>query len=310
MLKALRHNWELKLLALVLALVVNFYVRREQNLTTVTLSAPVRVQAAPGQRLVEPPSNFRIVVHMQGPAELLREITPDVLIWEFDQSEAKPGERVNIPFSLSLPDPYRREVQLQWTPRTFPLRIVSDASKETEVIIRPINSPTRWQIEGQLQSVPPTVVVNGPARDVEQVAKVVAFVALPDSPQVNELVTLQARDAEGNALTGQVRLNPAQVTVVGEQTSALLEKRVPVQPEYRLPAGMRVRKVTLTPDRVRLRGDAASVRNVYYVPTEVFTIPRGQSVFNGQIEVPSPGEGIEVFPRNITVSVELEPMRR
>lgn len=304
--RALRHNLELKLLALVMAVAVSFYVRRERNVVAETLDLPVPIQAAPGQRIIEPPGNFRIQVRLQGPAELVRELTPDLLAFKYDLGDARPGRRMNIPFDIELPERYRGQVDLSWTPRSFPLRLVSDTSSEMPVIIRPVNSPTQWSLTAPLTATPGAVTITGSAEDVAAVAKVVAFVALPAASQVNELVTLQAQDMNGRSLTGRVRLQPAQVTVVGEQEPALLEKRVPVQPEFRLPSGMRVRSISVTPERVRVRGPGEAVSGIYYVPTAPFSVEPGRDVIQKQVQVPAPRAGVQALPALVTVRLELE----
>src|ERR1051325_384365 len=102
-----KHNWQIKFVALVLAVVFKFYVGREQNLATYEYRLPVDIQAPTGQRVVSPPPHYRIYVSLEGPVEVVRSIQREEIRLRYDASLVRPGRTQDIPVDVEIPEKYR-----------------------------------------------------------------------------------------------------------------------------------------------------------------------------------------------------------
>src|SRR2546423_13655070 len=103
----LKHNWKLKVLCLGLALLLQGYVRKQEDKLRTSLLLPVNIQAPAGQRLVEPSSSFRVRVDLEGPAEVVRTIDNEAVRLKYDLSNVRPGKRTDVPITVERPEKYR-----------------------------------------------------------------------------------------------------------------------------------------------------------------------------------------------------------
>lgn len=301
----LKHNWHLKLLCLGAAVTLALFVRKQEDLLRRRILLPVKIDPPPGQRVVEPPSNTSVQVDLEGPAEVVRAVEDDDVRLDFDPSGALPGQRKWAPVTVHLPEKYRDRVMVDWRPRSLPVLLVSDKSQEFPVILKPLERPEGWELR-DAQVSPSRVTVSGTAEAVGRVATVAAAFNVEPTERINTLVTLQALDGSGNIVRDAVHLEPAQVLVTGMQQRVVLQKRVPVQPVFEAPAGMRV-SVEVSPARVRLVGPESEVSKIYVVETERVIIPAGQAQLTQQISVAVPPGGVSVTPQRVKVTFRLQP---
>lgn len=303
----LSHNLHLKILCLVGAVILAFYVRRQEDTLRRGMLLPVSVTAPPGQSVVEPPRGTNVEVDLEGPASEVRAIADEEVKLVFDTSRVPPGKRVQVPISVELPDKYRR-VSVSWRPRTLAVRLVSDTSRALPVAVKILARPEGWEFTEAPRATPDRVTVIGTQEAVQKVAAITAPVAISAGERINELVTLQALDAANQNVTATVRLEPSQVTVTGYQEPVVLQKRVPVQPLFVVPPGQRVISVEVNPPRVRVTGPSRAMSELYLLETESFSIPPTQSQHTQETAVLAPRPDLEVVPPRVRVTVRLQPV--
>jgi len=303
-----KHNWQVKLVAFVLAVVCKYYIQREQNHARDEYRLPVSILAPTGQRVISPPTNYRIYVSVQGPAEVIRSIRSDEIRLKYDTSLARPGRRFDVPVEVELPEKYRDRVILSWTPRSMPVEFASDATKKLPVVVIPTNRIEGWEMTDPPQADPGTVTVSGTEETLRQVARVVAPITLKSEARIDEWAAVQAQGNDGRVLDPAIE--PAQVHVTGFQQHVLLTKRVPVQPVFSLPPGVTA-TVEVAPPRVRLTGPEKAIGEVYFLETDKIDVPRGQKEpIRRLVAVRAPQPGIPVEPPQVQVMIRLTPVRR
>lgn len=306
----LKHNWHWKLLSLVLAIILNVFVRtrKEETLVNAVL-LPLGVTAPPGQRVAEPSPDFRVRVDLEGPAELVRSmIENDDLRLEFDESRLEAGKRVPVPIQIEYPDRYKGRVTVDWRPRVVHVKLVSDATRQLPIVVKPLNRLPGWEFRELPTARPDQVTVSGPEPAVSKVATVEAPFTVDENPRVSVPVALRALDSSQNDITDQVRLRPAQVMVTGMQDPVVIQKRVPVQPAFQIPPGTRVRSLEVVPSHVRIVGPQRTLASIYVLNTDPIPIPSGATKVQHEAVVEAAGANVEVTPSKVTVHIQLVPI--
>jgi YbbR domain-containing protein len=304
----LKHNWPWKLLSLGIAVLVAVYVRKQEDAVQRYLWLDAAIPVPAGQRLVEVLPSPRIQVTLDGPSELVNAITSDDLRVDLDLARLVTGQRSTIPVTISLAQRYADRVRVRWQPQRLQVRVVSDAVEELPVSIKPLNAPAGWQLTAPLKAEPERVTVSGTEEAVSRVASVVAAFTIPDGARISEQVTLQAVDQNGNNVTRNVEIRPAQVLVTGMQERIVLQKQVPVQPVFTAPAGTAV-SVNVSPPRVRALGPEAEIADLYVVETEPIALPSGQPQVTREVALKPPKPGIQLQPARVKVTLKIGQAR-
>lgn len=305
----LKHNWLLKLTALGLAVFLAIYVNQESDSAhaTFTLSAPV--QAPPGLRVKAPLPGFTVRVDLEGPVEMIRQITTDDVKLEIDTSSVRPGRLTSVPINITLTEKYQRRVFADWRPRSVQVLFEPDATRELPVRIRPLNQPDGWEITESLRAAPSRVTVSGSKEVVDRVEEVVAPFSVEATERISTQASLQAETKDGTVIPDdQIRIEPPQVTVSGLQERVVLQKRVPVQPLFTVPEATRVSIQSITPSEVQLVGPKRLVSDTYVVETERVVLPPGSGLTTRRVPVNLPRDGVQVTPGEVKITFRLQPL--
>src|SRR5687767_7478061 len=198
-----------------MAILLAVVVRRQENPERNSLTLPVNLMPPPGTRMVQPPPGFQIRVDLEGPADAVNAIRPEEVALVIDTSQVKPGKLINVPVSVEFPEKYQPRVRVNWWPRTVPVKFESDARRQMPIVVRPLNPPDGWEFTAAPQAAPARASVTGSGEAVNRVVSVSAPLLLEEAERINALITLQALDANGNNITGQVQVDPPQVVVSG-----------------------------------------------------------------------------------------------
>ncbi len=308
--QALKHNWHWKIISLCLAIMVNFYVRarREDTLFNAVL-LPLSINAPTGQRIAEPSADFRVRVDVEGPSDLVRSIIEnDDLRLKFDEALLQPGKRVPVPLEVEYPDRYKGRLTVDWRPRVVHVQLVSDTKRQFPIVVQPQNRLPGWEFREIPNAKPERATVSGPEPAVMKVATVEAPFTLDENPRIALPVTLRALDKEGNDITDQVRIQPAQVMVTGMQDPVVLQKRVPVQPVFQIPGGMKVQSIEVVPSHVRIVGPQRVVGSIYVLNTDPIPIADGATRVEHEAVVEAPGQRVEATPARVQVKIQFQPI--
>jgi YbbR domain-containing protein len=305
----LKHNWFLKLLALGIAVMLAAYVRTQRgpdDAERSTLLLPLNLAAPAGQKVAEPIAGLPIRVELEGPPAQVGAVTNEDVKLNVDITRVKPGKRTPVAVGVELPEKYH-QVMLNWRPRSVQVLLVSDATRQFSVSLKPLSQPEGWEWKDYPRTNPATVSVSGTAAAVERVASVAAPFTLERSERINTLATLQALDANGNNITRDVTIEPALVQVTALQEPVVREKRVPVQPLFELPPGARVTVQGVVPSRVRLMGPDRAVSQIYVVETDRIEIPVGGTAVDREVTLVSPDDRVKMIPARVRVTLKVEP---
>jgi YbbR domain-containing protein len=303
-----RHHWHWKLLCLVGATMLMLYVRKQEDRVQRTLYLPLVATVPAGQRMVQPPPGSTVRVDLEGPSELVRAISPDDLTLLFDPSAVQPGKRTDVPVVVEIAEKYRSRVMVDWRPSNIPVRIVSDASKPFSVTIQQTDRPEGWEFKEGPTADPVRVLVNGNEEIVSRVDKVIASLKVPEVDRIYEpSIKLEAVDAQGKVLTEQVHIDPPLARITGVQQRVVFQKRIPVQPIFEVPPGMRIQAVEVVPKTVRVVGKQSQVGSVYVAETVPMDLVVGKTVVTQDLGIANGGDGIRFIPDQVRVTVKFQP---
>jgi YbbR domain-containing protein len=301
----LKHNWWLKLISLVAAVLLALYVNREADLARSTLFRPILIEPAPGQRVKEVTPGTTLTVNLEGPLELIRDITSDDLGLNIDTSKVLPGKRSSVPVEVTLPEKYQPKVLLDWRPRVVQVLLESDAVKRLPILLRPLSPPDGWVLREAPRANPNTAEISGPREVVDGVNSLVASFPLEAEESLNVTADVRAVDANGNLLPeGRVDLKPYQVNVSALLERVVLQKRVPVQPLFQVRDGSRITVESVKPAEVQVIGPKRVVAGVYVIETRTLTLPAASGRVTRQVAL-SPPPGVTVNPGTVAVTLKV-----
>ena len=297
------HNFFKKVIALVAAFVMWFFVMIEQDpeiedsyTVPLTMSnAPYEFIAlcdvktvtldtrAPRSNFVKYDANaFRVYANLEGLGEGEHQITPRVIMPQgFELVETKPDlVKVKLDPLIERQMP----IELRTTGNVSQDAVVTDIQKSLE-----------------------TVTVVGPKSFVEQAAKVFGNVNLNNNASSFEVqIPMNAVDAKDNVIA-RVRVVPSVITVSVDIESGVKKRIVPIIPELSVADGWELTKVNVEPAQMEIVGAESAVNSIITLKTEPFVVQTGQRFFKGTLRLLVP-EGVSV--RNEQVSVSAEVVRK
>ncbi|MBQ9496823.1 MAG: hypothetical protein IJR52_04525 [Selenomonadaceae bacterium] len=297
------HNFFKKVIALVAAFIMWFFVMIEQDpeiedsyTVPLTMSnAPYEFIAlcdvktvtletrAPRSNFVKYDANaFRVYANLEGLGEGEHQITPRVIMPQgFELVETKPDlVKVKLDPLIERQMP----IELRTTGNVSQDAVVTDIQKSLE-----------------------TVTVVGPKSFVEQAAKVYGNVNLNNNASSFEVqIPMNAVDAKDNVIA-RVRVVPSVITVSVDIESGVKKRIVPIIPELSVADGWELTKVNVEPAQMEIVGAESAVNSIITLKTEPFVVQTGQRFFKGTLRLLVP-EGVSV--RNEQVSVSAEVVRK
>lgn len=165
------HNAGLKLLSLVAAIGLWFFVNAGERDTELSLQVPVELRnIPPNVMLVSPRVDFIDLV-ARGPRTLLSRIQPDQLSMTLDLRGVRPGPAVFRIMSDALDLPRGVSV-VRLTPSEVTLEFAATMRKRVPVHVAVTGKPTSGLLVTSTKAAPESVEVGGPADQVEQLKAV------------------------------------------------------------------------------------------------------------------------------------------
>jgi YbbR-like protein len=176
------HNAGIKLLSLVAAIGLWFFVNAGERDTELSLQVPVELRnVPPNVMLVSPRVDFIDLV-VRGPRTLLSRIQPDQLSMALDLRGVRPGPAVFRIMSEALDLP-RGVTVLRLTPSEVTLEFAATMRKRVPVHVAVAGKPPSGLRVTATKAAPESVEVVGPADQVEQIKTAETVpVELADAP--------------------------------------------------------------------------------------------------------------------------------
>ena len=304
----LRQNLGYKILALLLAVFLWFWVTITQRNAVATQPATVRVEMRnQGKRVVAAVEPERVRLILRGRPDALQSPLPPPQAWvdlrhaQFGRHRAKVFPIVPVGVRLVRIEP--THVQLTLEP------IITKAMK---VEANVIGVAPAGYVLGQPQVSPATVTVSGVPAAIAQVGHVAVNVdaasARPDLVQTN---ILRAVDNSGEEVEG-VTLSRSQARIVlpVERVLSYQTEPVVVRTDGAPAPGYRITEVSARPAVVTIAGEAQRLQQVDHVRTAMVNIDGATADINRVVALVLPDGVTTVSDSRVQVSIHIEPLSR
>ena len=170
MLKMITENWALKLISLVFALMLWFFIMGERRLE-VNYRVPLELQNIPKELMVANDIPSMVDVRISGPRTLLIKVSPNDISITVDLSGLRPGltsfrrleERLNLPSGLRV---------TRLSPSFIDVRLERIQQKTVPITIALTGEPMSGFQVGSVRAVPDQVVIEGSENELKNISNV------------------------------------------------------------------------------------------------------------------------------------------
>lgn len=301
----LRQNLGYKILALLLAIFLWFYVTISQRsaIETRTFTVPVELRNL-GKEYVAAVTPARVRLILNGQPDALDSPSPPPEAY-VDLRHPKPGQRM-VKVAYILPAEARLA---RVEPPAVKLAVEAIIKKALKVEVNVVGTPPPGYVLGEPEVTPAIVTVSGVSQVVAQVGHVVVNVdanyAGAGVPQTNPLRPVN--DA-GDAVPG-VELSHSQARVALPIQRVLSYETVPVvvRAEGEPAPGYRIASVAVQPPVVTIAGERERLSQVKYVPTAPVDIAGAAAYLRRAVPLALPDGVTTVSETKVQVSVRIEP---
>jgi YbbR domain-containing protein len=303
--RAIIHNWPLKLAAIVLAILL--YIGLVATQDSATFPGPIQVLA------VNRPSGTVVTNQQLRPIDEVRYIAPadlgnltaDDFVATVDLSNLQPtGDPASVRTSVTAVDP--RVTILDWRPRSIQVTLDQEVSTQVPVTVDRGPAPS-GAIAGETVYSPQQVTVRGPSTAVKKVVGVEVHVQLDSTIDFDREVTGTAVDATGAAVTG-VELIPRTIHVTIPLITNAQSRTVPINAVVQgTPGpGFRVAGVQVSPLTVTLDGDASQLAGLASADTAPISIEGATRNVVQKVDLALPAGVTPVGGSSVSVTVQIE----
>ena len=298
----LKRNWPAKLLSLLAAIVMWFFIMRDQNpVMEVTYIIPVQVQNLNSGYIIEDaPDVVRVV--LAGPRDTIMSMKSDNLRAYIDASGVKPGQN-NVTINFTPPAGMNL---VEVKPDNITINVDEYAEKTIPVEIVPIGKFSDDIALKSVTIVPKEVTVSGRKQQVNAVSKVVMKVNVAgQTKNFSAVSTLEAWDMAGNVL--DVHINPNQGQAQYELNLLRKEKAVPITvPTVGTVAeGYEVKSTSATPTQLTVTGREEMSDSVTEIQTELIDVSGATETVQGNYNLVLPN-GVNSNTTTVRVKVEIQ----
>lgn len=299
----LSQKWQLKIICLLMAIVLWFFIINEQNPRSEgSYTVPVVVENLDSQYIT---SNVpkTVYVRLAGPRNTIINVGPSDIKAYIDLSEAQEGE-MELPIHVEIPAGTELTKQSMTT-----ASINVDVYTVRELVLTPhLVGETKNDIfVSSLKVVPEKVVVSGARRLVKQVEQ--AVVEIPVENRVDDfsiMAPIRLFAADGTRIEG-LEMTPWQSNVRVSMGRNAATKSVPVYVTTTgsLAGGAKLSSIKADPDTVVVKGDVNIVRNLTRIDLPPIDV-NGLSQDKEWKLVISPVNGVVFEPDTIDVKADIE----
>ena len=284
---AVKNEWPLKVISILLAIVLwGFVVTQELVHTDETLPIEA-VNAPPGlvATVIQPPT---VKVEFKGRQDAMDKAKLTQTRVVADLAGRVLGENSVVLEIRSEPLGITASVER----KVVHVTLDAKSSIQRSVTVETIGKQAQGFRREAPRVQPETVTIEGASSELRDVARAVAVVDIWGlTNTVQKEVVVELRD-ERNVLISGLRIQPAQVQVTVPIRS-VATKTVPITPQLSdPPTGYKVSSVQTSPSTVTITGEESAVEDVEYIRTVEISIGdlRGRGTFTPTLAFP---EGIE-----------------
>ncbi len=296
---AVKNDWPLKVISILLALVLWGFVVTQQLVHT-DKTLPIEAINAPAglvATVIQPPT---IKVEFEGRQQVMDKATLTQTRVVADLAGGVLGENSVV---LEIRN---RPLRITASVERKVVRVTLDArdSIQRSVTVETIGKQAQGFRLEALPVDPKTITIQGASSELRTVARAVAVVDISGlTKTVQEEVTVELRDERNMPISGlQTQPTQVQVTVA---ISSVATKTVPITPELGAPpSGYEISSVQTSPGTVTITGEESAVEDVEYIPTVEISIAdlRGRGTFTPTLVFPEGIESVGVGAATVTVT--------
>jgi len=298
---AVKNEWPLKVISILLAMVLwGFVVTQQLVHTDETL--PIEAVNAPSglvATVIQPP---KVNVKFEGRQQAMDKAKLTQTRVVADLTGRVLGENSVALEIRNVPPGIRASVERQVA------RVTLDAksSIQRSVTVETIGKQAQgFRLEAPRVR-PETVTIEGASSELRNVARAVALIDISGlTKTVQKETAVELRD-ERNVLISGLQTQPAQVQVTVPIRS-VATKTVPITPQLSdPPAGYTVSSVQTSPSTVTITGEESAVEDVEYIRTVEIGINdlRGRGTFTPTLVFPEGIESVGVGAATVTVTTQ------
>ena len=298
---AVKNEWPLKVISILLAIVLWGFVVTQQLVHT-DKTLPIEAVNAPSglvATVIQPPT---INVKFEGRQQAMDKAKLTQTRVVADLSGRVLGENSVVLEIRSVPPGIRASVERQVARVTLDAR----SSIQRSVTVETIGKQAQGFRLQTPHAQPQTVTIEGASSELRTVARAVAVVDISGlTNTVQKEVAVELRD-ERNVLISGPQIQPAQVQVTVPIRS-VATKTVPITPQLSdPPTGYTVSSVQTSPSTVTITGEESAVEDVEYIRTVEISIGdlRGRGTFTPTLVFPEGIESVGVGAATVTVTTQ------
>jgi YbbR domain-containing protein len=274
------------------------------------LSVPVAALGQPENTVFFEGDAARVNITVRASQSVLDGLSASDFVATMDLSAVQPGTPTSVPISVSANS---EQVRIRsYSPQMQSVHLEELSTTSFPAAIVPSGEPATGYLSVAPVVTPREVTVSGPLPYLAQVTSVSGSVDIGGAREnVEEMVAIAPRDAEGNVVTG-LQWSPEQVQVlVGVRRRVGYKPDVQVIPDVRGdPAdGYRRGSVIVEPSTVTLAGPAATLNEMPgFVETLPISITGATQILTQRVPVTLPTNVVVVGINLVTVTVEILPI--
>jgi len=289
-----RNNWQYKVLALAIALIIWAYANESQN-TDISAERTLRLELRGlSSDLLAAARPETVKVLLEGPKSHVNSIIeePDGAAAYVDVSGKAPGE-YTLPVRAVVPESFRALIRRQARPAHALVTLTRKARRTCPVEVQFVGLPPVGYRFGTPKFSPKRVVVTGPERTLKQVSRLVVAVdpRIGGSKSVDGEFPVAARDSHGQEVHG-VRVSPESVHLSMDLLEAPASRLVFVSLDTvgQPPFPYRVEEIDIRPDTLTLTGRPELLMNISTLRTEPVHLSDRTKTFGQRVKVIVPAE--------------------
>jgi len=296
-------KWQLKIICLLMAIVLWFFIINEQNpMSEGSYTVPIVVENLDSQYIT---SNVpkTVYVRLSGPRNTIINVGPSDIKAYIDLSDAQEGE-MSAPVRIEIPAGTELKKQSMTS-----ADIMVDVYTVRELALTPhLVGQTKNDIfVSSLKVVPEKVVISGARRLVKQVEQ--AVVEIPIEDRIDDfsiMAPIRLVAADGSRVEG-LEMTPWQSNIRISIGHNAVTKDIPVYvtTEGDVSPSVSLKEIKINPDTVAVKGDANILKNLSRIDLPPIDISGLKQDKKWKIIV-SPVNGVIFEPDTIEVAVDVE----
>lgn len=303
MMNKLDKKWQLKIICLLMAIVLWFFIINEQNpMSEGSYTVPIVVENLDSQYIT---SNVpkTVYVRLSGPRNTIINVGPSDIKAYIDLSDAQEGE-MSAPVRIEIPAGTELKKQSMTS-----ADIMVDVYTVRELALTPhLVGQTKNDIfVSSLKVVPEKVVISGARRLVKQVEQ--AVVEIPIEDRIDDfsiMAPIRLVAADGSRVEG-LEMTPWQSNIRISIGHNAVTKDIPVYvtTEGDVSSSISLKEIKINPNTVAVKGDANILKNLSRIDLPPIDISGLKQDKKWKIIV-SPVNGVIFEPDTIEVAVDVE----